>query len=205
MATPDGIARCAPTPGPMAPPPMTKGCRALGELCAKSPDCCAGGADSCRADANGTLRCLGPSAGSTCLPEGLPCSVAAQCCGGLWCLPDTTGALTCASTCAPTGAPCVALEDCCAGVSGDCLGPAGARVCTHLAGTDGGSDLHRGRRFVRRRRAQLLRRHGLRVAGERRNGLRRALVARSSQSMGAILNESQAGVWLLVVRSWFHR
>jgi hypothetical protein len=113
---------------------MPKGCRAIGDLCGKSTDCCLGGTDSCRADSNGTLRCLGPSAGATCLPEGLPCSVAAQCCGGR-CLPETTGTLTltltCASTCAPFGAPCVALEDCCAGV---CLGPAGARVCTQLTG-----------------------------------------------------------------------
>jgi hypothetical protein len=72
--------------------------------------------------------------------------------------------------------------------------------------TDAGNHLYGDRRCLRWWRAHLLRRHGLRVAGERRDRLRGGvLVPAAAQSMGAILNESQAGVWLLVVRSWFHR
>jgi hypothetical protein len=91
-----------------------------------SKECCGGGADACRKDQTGTMRCLGPAAGgSSCTLAGYPCVLAEQCCGS-HCLPDGTGALSCRSSCAPLGAACTANEDCC---DGTCLGPPGRTAC----------------------------------------------------------------------------
>jgi hypothetical protein len=105
--------------------PKPDRCRPLGDLCNKPDECCAG--TTCAADTTGTSRCL--PAGTGCAADGLPCSIAAQCCGGA-CLPDGNGGASCRSRCAPLGAACVAGEDCCDGL---CAGGPGAGACASLA------------------------------------------------------------------------
>jgi len=92
----------------------------------KDAECCAAGAMTCRKDATGTLRCLGPAAsGGACASSGFACATPEQCCS-LHCSPDGSGALGCRVTCAPAGAACNADEDCCGGA---CVGAPGQTAC----------------------------------------------------------------------------
>jgi hypothetical protein len=118
---PPGVGRCADMPAPM----MTPHCLAVGEVCKKAMDCCAG--ESCSAVETGRSRCV-PSARS-CVGDGYPCTLGDECCGG-HCLPDSTGALSCRSVYAPTGAPCTASDDCYSGSS--CVGSPGSLICAPL-------------------------------------------------------------------------
>jgi hypothetical protein len=120
---PEGVARC-----------KGMGCRQPGERCAKNDECCGKGADACRADAEGVLRCQGPAA-AACGADGHGCALPDQCCSG-FCQPDTAGALYCRGACAPVGAPCAGEDDCCAGT---CGGEPGRTVCLPPAQAGGGA------------------------------------------------------------------
>jgi hypothetical protein len=125
MAQMEGSSSCAPS----------KGCRPIGDRCAKDPDCCTPGMGACGPDETGTLRCLGPGGSEpSCLGAGSACALSEQCCAGR-CLPDSTGALACGGACAPLGAACNGDEDCCAGA---CLGPADRSVCAVIGAATGG-------------------------------------------------------------------
>jgi hypothetical protein len=121
---PSGLARC-----------KVMGCRQPGERCGKSDECCAKGADACRPDGAGALRCQAPAGGPACVADGHGCALREQCCSG-FCLPDSTGALYCRGACAPVGAPCAGVNDCCAGV---CGGEPGRTVCLPPADAPGGA------------------------------------------------------------------
>jgi hypothetical protein len=114
-------------------------------------DCCAciAGKTCCVLDPFGIPRCnaLGGDGGIGCVPPGGSCSFAGDCCGGVPCVPDSTGALHCLTpndggACVPQGGMCSATRDCCAGYP--CVIPAGSLigVCeliTPSPGPDGGT------------------------------------------------------------------
>jgi hypothetical protein len=120
MVGPEGVPRCAKTPGM---------CHAIGDVCMMTADCCDGGSGACRDDRTGVLRCL-PPASASCAGAGSGCAVGEQCCGG-FCVADGSGALGCRDACLPLGAPCRANEDCC---DGACAGPPASPVCVAASG-----------------------------------------------------------------------
>ena len=65
-------------------------CRAAGETCASSMDCCDG--RLCVPDAEGQLRCSTSENPTACVPSGGGCSVSGDCCPGILCnvLPGST-------------------------------------------------------------------------------------------------------------------
>jgi hypothetical protein len=104
-------------------------------------DCCAciSSKTCCQLDKTGIPRCnaINPADGGTCVMAGGNCSFAGDCCGGLPCVPDSTGQLKCGvgtdgGSCVPEGGPCTTTGDCCAGVT--CIIPPGALsgTCTKV-------------------------------------------------------------------------
>ena len=120
------------------------GCNPEGDIChfkdyntcgnsSARNDCCdaTGNSGVCKLDANGVPRCFG--LGDGCQQVGDACSSSLDCCNGLPCVPDQTGALHCAATCSPTSGPCTSSADCCPG--GTCTFPAGSTQGTCSATT----------------------------------------------------------------------
>jgi hypothetical protein len=104
-------------------------------------NCCAciSGKECCVLDKVGIPRCnaINPNDGGTCVPAGGNCAFSDNCCGGLPCVPHSTGQLKCGvgtdgGMCVPEGGPCTATADCCSGVT--CIIPVGSLVgtCTNL-------------------------------------------------------------------------
>jgi hypothetical protein len=100
-------------------------------------DCCAcvSTKSCCQLDSLGIPRCnaINPADGGTCVPSGGNCSFSGDCCGGLPCVPDSTGQLKCGvgtdgGMCVPKGGPCTSTADCCPGVT--CIIPPGALTGT---------------------------------------------------------------------------
>ena len=116
-------------------------CHFLNYACSNSSDradCCAciSGKDCCQLDSLGIPRCnaINPADGGTCVASGGSCSFSGECCAGLPCVPDATGALKCGAgivdggSCVPKGGNCTTTADCCAGVT--CVVPPGALTGT---------------------------------------------------------------------------
>jgi hypothetical protein len=134
-----GIGFCG-HPNGMACDPEGNVCHFKNYACNNSSDrndCCAciSSKGCCQLDPLGIPRCnaINPADGGTCVPAGGNCSFSGDCCGGLPCVPDSTGQLKCGvgtdgGTCVPKGGPCTSTADCCPGVT--CIIPPGA-----LAGT----------------------------------------------------------------------
>ena len=99
-----------------------------------NPEPCVGLAENdscslCQLDALGVPRCNGLGA---CRKSSDTCASAADCCDGLPCVPDGSGALRCYSppdggaTCVPAAGACTINADCCPG--GSCITPIGSTV-----------------------------------------------------------------------------
>jgi hypothetical protein len=92
-------------------------------------DCCAavGNSGVCQLDALGVPRCYGLG---ECRKAGETCASAADCCGGVPCVPDAMGQLRCLEgsdagpVCRKPGESCTINGDCCTGYI--CLTPAGS-------------------------------------------------------------------------------
>jgi hypothetical protein len=120
------------------------GCNPEGDVChyqnyacsisAARNDCCAapGNSGVCQLDALGVPRCNG--LGGTCRKTGETCASAADCCNGVPCVPDATGALRCTEmpdggpVCRMPGQSCTINADCCSGYV--CNTPTGSTVGT---------------------------------------------------------------------------
>jgi hypothetical protein len=120
-------------------------CHKLNYACSNSSDrndCCAciAGKECCQLDPLGIPRCnaINPGDGGVCVPQGGNCSFSGDCCGGLPCVPDSTGQLKCGAgipdggICVSEGGVCTTTADCCAGVT--CIIAAGqlTGTCTVL-------------------------------------------------------------------------
>ena len=82
----------------------------------------------CKLDANGVPRCFGSPAGggcdngydgtpACCIAAGAVCTFSSECCGGVPCLPDSSGILRCStSQCVVESGVCTATSDCCTGL-----------------------------------------------------------------------------------------
>lgn len=121
-------------------PPGTPGCNntcdPAGDVCHLNPtpvcaggttnvrdDCCAciSTKSCCQPDKVGIPRC---NLVGACVPAGGNCSFNGDCCNGLPCVPDATGALHCGSMCVPQGGFCTTNADCCIGLN--CIVPPGS-------------------------------------------------------------------------------
>lgn len=79
-------------------------------------DCCGapGNSGVCQLDALGVPRCYG--LGTACKQVGNTCAFSGDCCDGMPCVPDATGALHCGATaCQQAGNSCTSTADCCNG------------------------------------------------------------------------------------------
>ena len=97
-------------------------------------DCCAciSTKTCCLLDNLGIPRCnsINPNDGGTCVQAGGACAFSADCCGGVPCLPDNTGALKCANQmCSPPGGVCTTTGDCCVGYTCIIAPGAASGVC----------------------------------------------------------------------------
>jgi hypothetical protein len=99
-------------------------------------DCCAcvSGKDCCQPDKTGIPRC---NALTACVMPGGSCSFSGECCNGLPCVPDSTGALHCGAMCHMSGQTCTTNADCCTGLV--CTVPPGSLSGTCGTPTQGGS------------------------------------------------------------------
>ncbi|MGD0530338.1 MAG: hypothetical protein ABSE49_34710, partial [Polyangiaceae bacterium] len=113
--------------GVCQPAPM---CGADGEQCGGNPDCCSDETCVTLPPPAGAHRCQAPFGDAACRPEGAPCAMPTECCGG-YCLPGMTGTFSCTSTCAADGDACTADGDCCASGS-TCQVISGALLCAPL-------------------------------------------------------------------------
>ena len=95
------------------------------------PRCYGGSTSDCPTGYDGTEGC--------CIAAGAVCTFSSECCGGVPCLPDSSGVLHCSNvTCVPADGACTATGDCCTGL--ECEVPAGqpTGVCKQPTVGDGG-------------------------------------------------------------------
>jgi hypothetical protein len=121
-------------------------------------------AQCCAYDTLGLPRCLGSGTcadggvgvfngtdPNCCRQPGQTCNTAAECCGLVPCVPDSSGVLRCLNlpkndggiVCEPAGGTCTATGDCCAGLVCNIAPGAGSGTCgtppPPPTGTDGGT------------------------------------------------------------------
>jgi len=154
MALGEGEVICAPIAGtdpPIGSCTKPSGCDPEGNVCGLDVNarqdcfgCMSPKVQCCKLDALGVPRCYGGStvqcpSGYTgmppcCIAAGNECTFSSECCGGVPCVPDSTGKLRCSNLmCIPENGVCTATGDCCAGLvcdvpvgqpSGTCKNPA---------------------------------------------------------------------------------